>query len=74
MKATADELGKQAYDAHYSVRNLSDIKAFIDDVVLGGNDTMAPVRKDFFDAYLRPKDGKTASQFIYDDIVKSIWG
>ena len=74
VKATADELGKQAYDAHYSVRNLSDIKAFIDDVVLGGNDPKAPVRKCFFDAYLRPKDGKTASQFIYDDIVKSIWG
>ena len=74
VKTTADELGKQAYDAHYRVKTLSDIKAFIDDVVLGGNDTMAPIRKEFFDTYLRPKDGKTASQFIYDDIVKSIWG
>ena len=74
VKTTADELGKQAYDAHYRVKTLSDIKAFIDDVVLGGNDTMAPIRKEFFDTYLRPKDGKTASQFIYEDIVKSIWG
>ena len=73
VKTTADELGKQAYDAHYRVKTLSDIKAFIDDVVLGGNDTMASVRKNFFDTYLQPKDGKTASQFIYDDIVKSIW-
>jgi len=74
VKTTADELGKQAYDAHYRVKTLSDIKAFIDKVVLGGNDTMAPVRQKFFDSYLQPKDGKTASQFIYDDIVKSIWG
>ena len=73
VKATANELGKQAYDAHYKVKTLSDIKAFIEDVVLSGNDTMASVRNNFFDTYLRPKDGKTASQFIYDDIVKSIW-
>ena len=38
------------------------------------NEKHYPVRKDFFDTYLRPRDGKTASQFIYDDIVKSIWG
>ena len=31
VKTTADELGKQAYDAHYRVKTLSDIKAFIDD-------------------------------------------
>lgn len=74
VKTTADELGKQAYDAHYRVKTLSDIKAFIDEVVLDGNDTMLPVRKKFFDSYVQPKDGKTASQFIYDDIVKSIWG
>ena len=74
VKTTANELGKQAYDAHYRVKTLSDIKTFINDVVLGGNDTMIAARKNFFDTYLRPKDGKTASQFIYDDIVKSIWG
>lgn len=74
VKTTNDEFGKQAYDVHYRVKKLSDIKSFIDDVVLGGNDTMAPVRNDFFDTYLRPKDGKTASHFIYDDLVSSIWG
>ena len=74
VKTTADELGKQAYDAHYRVKSLSDIKSFIDEVVIGGNDTMAPLRKKFFESHLQPKEGKTASQFIYDDIVASIWG
>lgn len=74
VKTAADEMGMHAYDAHYRVNNLSDIKTFIDNVVLGENDPMAPVRKDFFDTYLQPKEGKSASQFIYDDIVKSIWG
>ena len=74
VRATADEFGIRAYEAHYRVKSLADIKQFVDDVVLGGNDPLAPVRKDFFDNYLRPRDGKTASRFIYDDIVKSIWG
>lgn len=74
VKTTADELGVQAYDVHYRVKDLSDIKTFINNVVIGGNDYMAPMRQNFFDTYLRPKDGKTASQFIYEDIVKSIWG
>lgn len=74
VKIAADELGVRAYDVHYRTKTLSDIKTFIDDVVIGGNDPMASVRKNFLEAYLRPKDGKTASQFIYDDIVKSIWG
>ena len=74
VKTTADELGINAYDAHYRVKSLSDIKAFIDNVVIGGNDYMAPIRQNFFDNYLRPKDEKTASQFIYEDLVKSIWG
>lgn len=73
-KTDADELGVQAYDAHYRTKSLSDIKTFIDDVVIGGNDPMALVRKDFFDNYLRSKDGNTASQLIYEDIVNSIWG
>ncbi len=74
VKTTADELGINAYDAHYRVKSLSDIKAFIDNVVITGNDYMAPIRQNFFDTYLRPKDEKTASQFIYEDLVKSIWG
>ena len=74
VKTTADELGVRAYDVHYKVKKLSDIKTFIENVVIEGNDSMAPMRKDFFNTYLRPKDGKTASQCIYEDIVKSIWG
>ena len=73
-KASADELGTHAYDAHYRVTSLSDIKKFIDDVVLVGNDPLESVRKEFFDTYLRRTDNRTASQFIYDDIVNSIWG
>ena len=74
VKTTADEIGIKAYDCHYKVNTLSDIKRFIDDVVLNGNDNMEVTRKDFYNRYLKQIDGKTVSQAIYENIVNSIWG
>ncbi len=73
VKTTADEFGVKAYDMHYKMNKLLDIKLFIDDIVLGGNDPMLQERTEFYNTYLTPKDGKTVAQIIYDDIVNSIW-
>lgn len=72
-KDTANETGKRAYDVHYKVSSNEDIKRFIDDVVLAGNDTMKTQREEYYKNYLLPPDGKTVAQNIYDDLVKSLF-
>lgn len=71
-KATANETGKAAYDAHYRVSSNEDIKRFIDDVVLAGNDPMKAKREEYYKKYLLPPNGKSVAQNIYDDIIKSL--
>ena len=72
-KATANETGKAAYDVHYTVTRNDDIKRFIDDVVLAGNDPLKPKREEYYKQYLLPPNGKSVAQNIYDDLVKSIF-
>ncbi len=72
-KATANETGKAAYDVHYTVSCNDDIKRFIDDVVLAGNDPLKPKREEYYKQYLLPPNGKTVAQNIYDDLVKSLF-
>lgn len=71
-KETGDETGKAAYDAHYRVSSNEDIKRFIDDVVLVGNDPMKAKREEYYKKYLLPPNGKSVAQNIYDDIIKSL--
>jgi CDP-glycerol glycerophosphotransferase (TagB/SpsB family) len=72
-KNTANETGKKAYDVHYRVSSNEDIKHFIDNVVLGGNDPMKAQREEYYMNYLLPPNGKTVAQNIYDDLVKSLF-
>ena len=62
----------EALAAHYKVSSSGDIRKFIDDVVLGGNDPMKAQRVDFFKKYLLPPNGKTVAQNIYDDMLNSL--
>lgn len=71
-KATANETGKAAYDVHYKVSSNEDIKLFIDDVVLAGNDPMKARREEYYQRYLLPPNGKSVAQNIYDDMIKSL--
>lgn len=70
--STQSDFGKQAYAMHYIGANEQDIRRFIDDVVLGGNDPMRPQREHFFKEYLLPPGGKSVAQNVIDDIVKSL--
>ena len=74
VRAPMKEFGLAALDAHYIGKTCEDVKCFVEKVVLGGNDTMSPKRKEFYDKYLLPPNGKTVGQNVYDEIVKSIWG
>lgn len=71
-KAAANETAKKAYDVHYSISSLNDIKTFIDEVVLKGNDPMKAQREEFYRNYLLPPNGKSVAQNIYEDMVKSL--
>lgn len=71
-KATANETGKKAYDVHYRVLSNEDIKRFIDDVVLAGNDPMKAQREEYYQHYLLPPNGKTVAQNMYDDLIQSL--
>lgn len=71
-KATANETGKAAYDVHYRVSSNEDIKRFIDDVVLAGNDPMKAQREEYYRHYILPPNGKSVAQNIYDDMIKSL--
>ena len=69
---TQSEFGKVAYDLHYIGKDEADIRRFIDDVVLDGNDPMRPQREQFFSDYLLPPSGKSVAQNMLDDIVESL--
>lgn len=71
-KVTANETGKAAYDVHYKVTCNDDIRRFIDDVVIAGNDPMKEQREEYYNKYLRPPGGKSVAQNIYDDLIKSL--
>lgn len=66
------EFGRSALNQHYIVGDENDIRNFIESVVLGENDVMFSQRNDFFENVLRPNTTGTTSQFIVDDIKKSL--
>ena len=66
------DFGKEAHYIHYIGATEADIRHFIDDVVLAGNDPMRPQREEFFRNYLLPPGGKSVAQNVVDDIVESL--
>ena len=61
-KMTLGNFGKKAIDMHYIGTNIEEIRSFIENVVLEGNDTMREERSNFYQKYLLPPNGKTAAQ------------
>ncbi len=65
-------IGRKAMDLHYKGAAESDIRTFINDVVLNSNDSLFPQREHFYQEYLLPPNGKSVSQNVVDDIVTSL--
>lgn len=65
-------VGNAALDAHYPMHNESDIRRFIDAVVLGGDDTMGGARKKVADMYLKSSNGKMFSENVYESILEGL--
>lgn len=69
-----NEFGIKSFDQHYQGHNVADIEKFLNDVVINGNDPMKSQREQFFDDYLKPKDGLLPSQKILQVIEDFIDG
>ena len=67
------DFGKEAHNIHYIGASEMDIRRFVDDVVLQGNDPMRPQREHFFSEYLLPPGGRSVAQNVVDDIVEELW-
>ena len=65
-------IGDAALNAHYPMHCEADIRHFIDDVVLGGHDTMADIRKSIADKYLKSPNGKMFSENVYETILQGL--
>ena len=67
-----NDFGKKAFQQHYFAKDEADIRRFIDDTVLKGQDPMLAQRRQFFNDYLLPPNGKSVAQNVLDDIVESL--
>lgn len=68
-----NEIGKMAFEVLAHGRSNYDIKSFIEQTVIGDNDTMKGKRESFFNEYIKPPNGKTASENIVDHINHQIF-
>lgn len=65
-------VGKKAYRCHYRGTTIDDVKHFLSDVVLNGNDTMKPIRQAFYNEVLLPPNGCTVAENIINEIKVSL--
>lgn len=72
LLASHNDFGKAALGQHYIVKDQDDVMKFVEDVVLGGNDPKASERTKFFNEVLKPNVTGNTSQFIVDDIKRSL--
>jgi hypothetical protein len=60
--------GRKCFDVHYHAENIDQIEAFINNVVIQGDDPMRVDREKFYNDYLYPKDGVMPSQKIINTL------
>ena len=75
LKAYADslsEFGKLALEAHYVGKNKQDVIDFIEKIILKGEDSMYPIRKQFYERFLLPPNNKSVAENTLDDILRSL--
>ncbi len=63
--------GKRAMEVNHTLPEIS-IEAFIEKIILNGEDDKKKVRETFFEKYLLPPNGKTVAQNILDEIETSL--
>lgn len=64
-----NSFGLKALNLHYKAKTVETIETFINDVVIGGNDTLKSEREIFYSQYLVSPQNKTACENILDAIL-----
>ncbi|MGN0835459.1 MAG: hypothetical protein ACI4QA_06510 [Candidatus Spyradosoma sp.] len=68
----ADDLGNEALSCYYQGSEKAQIRRFLEDVVLGGNDPMRERRERFYEKYLKPPHRRSVAQNILDEIERGL--
>lgn len=68
----ADTLGKEALECYNHGSEKEEIRRFIEEVVLGGNDPKKEARERFYNKYLLPPNGQSVAQNILDEIERGL--
>ena len=71
-ESQCNAVGKRAFAAHYHGTTREDIQSFIEDVVIGGKDTMAEKRHQFYNDILVPPNGKSVAENIINEITTAL--
>lgn len=72
IDAELNDLGRQCLDLHYFGSCPEDITSFIDNVVLGENDSKAEARSRFVNDVLMPPHDRSSARNIVDEIINSL--
>ncbi|MEZ5021702.1 MAG: hypothetical protein R2728_00310 [Chitinophagales bacterium] len=59
-------------DYLYQAENINEIESFMDEVVIKENDNLCIKRNNFLEQVVLPKNGKTASENIYNEIINEL--
>lgn len=71
-ESQCNAVGKRAFAAHYHGTSREDIQSFIEDVVIGGKDTMSEKRHQFYQDILVPPKGKSVAENIVCEIATAL--
>lgn len=71
-ESQCNAVGQKAFAAHYHGTSRDDIQRFIEDVIIGGNDTLQEKRHQFYNDILVPPNGKSVAENIIDEITKAL--
>lgn len=68
----SNEVGKKAYACHYEGKSQEDIRAFVENVVIKGEDPLSSRRSLFYQENLLPPNGVTVAENIISDLKKNL--
>lgn len=71
-ESQCNAVGKRAFAAHYHGTSREDIQSFIEDVIIGGKDTMSVKRHQFYQDILVPPNGKSVGENIINEITTAL--
>ena len=67
----ANDFGKMVYNLHYVANDVNGIKSFVEDIVIGENDSLAKDRTNIM-KLLMPPNGKSVAENTMDDLIKGL--